>query len=97
MTTHTPSPAGYGRADQYPEHLVGSGNYRDTGCSLAPSCLACPLPACRYDVPQNWEKQERNVRIVARREAGATVTTIVAEFGVSLRTVARVMQKARTK
>lgn len=25
--------------------------YADTGCELAPSCLRCPLPACRYDLP----------------------------------------------
>lgn len=33
------------RRDALPEHLT----YRDTGCSLARSCLRCPLPVCRYD------------------------------------------------
>ena len=22
----------------------------DTGCDVAPACLACPLPKCRYDM-----------------------------------------------
>lgn len=26
-------------------------HWADTGCSLAPSCLNCPLPVCRYDLP----------------------------------------------
>lgn len=25
--------------------------WRDTGCDLNPSCLACPLPVCRHDDP----------------------------------------------
>ncbi len=23
--------------------------YKDTGCHIAPACLACPLPACVHD------------------------------------------------
>ena len=23
--------------------------YKDTGCYIAPACLACPLPACVHD------------------------------------------------
>ena len=23
--------------------------YKDTGCHIAPACLACPLPACIHD------------------------------------------------
>jgi hypothetical protein len=32
---------------------VRSGNVRvpDNGCSVAPSCVECPLPDCQYDVP----------------------------------------------
>ncbi|HYF40714.1 MAG TPA: hypothetical protein VD930_13550 [Gemmatimonadales bacterium] len=29
-----------------PEQL----HYRDDGCELAPRCLECPLPQCRYDL-----------------------------------------------
>ena len=35
------------RADALPEHT----RYRDDGCDLFTSCLTCPLPRCRYDVP----------------------------------------------
>ena len=24
-------------------------NWRDTGCEVSPTCLACHLPVCRYD------------------------------------------------
>jgi len=36
-----------------PESTVGIqwDTYPDTGCSIAPSCLRCPLPTCRYDGP----------------------------------------------
>jgi hypothetical protein len=30
-----------------PEHVA----YQDTGCNLAPRCLTCPLPVCKYDSP----------------------------------------------
>lgn len=30
--------------------LVEFADYRDEGCHLHPSCLACPLPQCIYDV-----------------------------------------------
>jgi hypothetical protein len=25
-------------------------NYKDEGCELQPSCLACALPRCQYDI-----------------------------------------------
>lgn len=33
------------RSDLKPEFI----EYRDTGCDLAPACLACPFDVCRYD------------------------------------------------
>ena len=30
--------------------IIGEGHFRDTGCELAPSCLSCWLPRCRYDL-----------------------------------------------
>ena len=97
MTTRTLKPAGYGRDDQYPEHLIGRGNYRDTGCDIAPACLSCHLPVCRYDMPPNWKIEERNARIVAYRNDGANVKQITAELNVSSRTVTRILQKAKTR
>jgi hypothetical protein len=64
----------------------------DDGCAdlgIA-SCLTCPLPACRYDLPPKaagtWL---RIVRVQQMTEAGATVKDIVAALRVSRRTVFR--------
>ena len=33
--------------------------YKDKGCSVAPACLECPLPTCRFDDPQTRRKIEQ--------------------------------------
>lgn len=64
--------------------------YRDEGCDLHPSCLSCPLPACRYDLPpkqaQAWA---RALRLRPLLEQGLTVEQAAAALGVSRRTVFR--------
>ncbi|MCH8007547.1 MAG: hypothetical protein IIC91_01655 [Chloroflexi bacterium] len=35
------------RKEALPEYAP----YKDVGCDLAPSCLACPFVVCRYDLP----------------------------------------------
>jgi hypothetical protein len=71
---------------QLPDDLDGDG-CPDFGIA---SCLTCPLPACRYDLPPKvagtWL---RMVRVQQMTEAGATVKDIVAALGVSRRTVFR--------
>lgn len=63
---------------------------RDTGCDLAPSCLACPLPACRYDLPPKVAAALPTIIAVRRlRAAGKTVTETAEELGVSRRTAFR--------
>lgn len=42
------------------ETQFGTGNFRDAGCEIAPSCLACPLPRCRYDREPEEELIEMN-------------------------------------
>ncbi len=38
-------------------------NYQpDTGCEIAPSCLNCPLPQCRYDEPHRYSGSKHSVR-----------------------------------
>lgn len=57
-------------------HLCGSEStlkpikmhYRDTGCSLAPRCLECPLPRCRYDEPTPARVNVRQARVVISLE-----------------------------
>ena len=67
--------------------------YRDEGCDLAPSCLACPFPECRYDVEgrvDSPEKLARDAEIRRLYDAGDGARVIARRFGVSERTVYRV-------
>ena len=76
-------------------------HWKDTGCEESPSCLACPLPICRYDNPAWYAGLVRgrlDARILATYEtflgnpdvAGLTARV----FGVSARTVHRVIKRA---
>lgn len=81
----------HARSDALPEHL----DYRDDGCDIFPSCLACPLPRCRYDVPGGVRamlNQERDHQIrVLKEDLGLTVDEIAERFQVSRRTVFRAL------
>lgn len=83
------------RRDALPESLIGFGNFRDDGCSVAPSCLACPLPQCRYDVPGGARimlNEVRDTRIAQAHAAGASVDDLAATLQISRRTVFRVLE-----
>ncbi len=73
---------------QLPENAT----YRDDGCDIHPSCLSCPLPVCRYDLPggkravANLYRNEQ----IARLRRDYTVPVVAALMGVSRRTVVRV-------
>ncbi len=87
---HRPS-----RRDALPEHT----SYVDSGCEVHPSCLTCPLARCRYDEPGGLRAMlgaERDRRMVrAYRDEHLKPGEVARRFGVSRRTVFRVMQKAR--
>ena len=73
-----------------PEHL----GYQDDGCDLFPSCLNCPLPRCRYDEPgrRQTAKDLRNKEIVhLHQKEGLKVENLAQRFGVSKRTVYRII------
>lgn len=84
------------RADALPENT----EYRDTGCDLYPSCLRCPLPRCRYEDPGGAAAILRDGRDAAiLRLAGdgtMTIDQIAEAFGLSRRTIFRVLRKRRT-
>lgn len=84
-------PTGAPRADALPEHRT----YRDTGCSYHPACLTCPFERCRYDTQpgiQVMQRQRRNPMVAARaREAG--IDAAAAEFGLSRRSVFRIVRE----
>jgi hypothetical protein len=80
------------RCDTLPEDT----NYRDTGCELAPSCLNCPLPRCKYDVPRSARRlgnfaRDREIAVLRRKHA-VPVEAIAATFGLSRRQVYRVLR-----
>jgi hypothetical protein len=83
------------RSDALPEFT----RYRDSGCDVQPSCLTCPLPRCRYEEPGGLRallNKTRDEQIVARRATGIPVAELATRFGVSRRTVFRVLgNKAR--
>jgi hypothetical protein len=85
---------GTGKAD-----IVLPGAYLpDTGCELSPSCLGCTLPRCKYDDPGFAARRRRLSRARAIAEArapGATVLELTARFGVSERTVYRIVKETQ--
>lgn len=84
------------RSDALPEQT----RYRDEGCELAPSCLNCPLPLCRYDLPGGLRRhrlRNRDEEIIRlRRSSRLTIEEIAHRFGLSRRSVFRVLQRTRT-
>ena len=84
------------RKDALPENT----HYADTGCDLHPSCLSCPLVRCRYDEPGGARRlisNERDRRVVRlQREEQLSVDLIAQRFGISRRTVFRVLARARS-
>lgn len=66
--------------------------YRDDGCEVSPSCLACPLPECKYDSPEaivRARKEARNRVVMELRANGIPPSEIAKQLGVAERTVFR--------
>jgi len=84
-------------SDSHPEYS----EYHDEGCALFSSCLKCPLPRCRYDEqaegkrPAKWL---RNREIMRQRSlAGVSVAELAKNFGVSKRTVQRIIRRSSSE
>lgn len=78
------------RSDGLPEFT----RYRDDGCEVSDSCLTCPLPRCRYEEPGGLRavlNEMRDRQMTQLRRKGATVDELAGRFGVSRRTVFRVL------
>jgi hypothetical protein len=87
MTTLAPV-----RADTLPENT----RYIDDGCEMSASCLECPLSVCKYDDPAWLQKENRRTRddrIFELRKRGVPVMELARQFGVSTRTVHRIIQR----
>lgn len=70
----------------------------DTGCDVAPRCLACPLPMCRYDDPawfHGHRRMIRDLRIVDLYKVMKNRVQVAERMGLSPRTVDRALAKVR--
>jgi DNA invertase Pin-like site-specific DNA recombinase len=65
--------------------------YIDEGCEQSPSCLHCPLPQCIYDEPRIAKKLRDN-HIRKLFEEGEGIEGLANKFGVSKRTIYRIVK-----
>ena len=82
------------RIDALPEHI----DYRDRGCELSPTCLRCPLARCRYDEPGGARRVlqgSRDVAVQRFRDDGAGMDALAVQFGISRRSVFRILAQGR--
>ena len=80
--------------DLFPEEH----EYRDDGCDLFPSCLNCPFPVCRYDEPGtkvHWAKRLRDREVLrSYNKEGTSVKELARRYGLSQRTIYRIIRRA---
>jgi hypothetical protein len=74
-------------------------HYQDNGCDFAESCLNCPFPRCLYDQPggrKRWLKTLRDEAVLRLFTGqGKKVKDLALMFGVSRRTIQRVLKRAK--
>ena len=81
----------YARGDRLPEQT----GYRDDGCDIHPACLTCPLPRCRYDEKGGLRAMinaYRDQQIGRLRDSGVSSEELSASFGLSKRTIFRILE-----
>lgn len=74
--------------------------YRDEGCEVSPSCFSCPLPRCRYEEPGGLRailNESRDRQILQLRMEGLGVDELAGRFGVSRRTVFRIIGSTKVQ
>lgn len=82
------------RIDALPEFTT----YRDTGCSLFPARLSCPLPLCRFDLGIAHQRANERVRVAAGMAIdGHDPHAIAQALGITVRTVYRSLTVARAQ
>ena len=83
------------RPDALPERYP----YRDDGCEVAPACLQCPLPRCKYDEPRlilRFRRDHRDQEVIqAWRTDHLSIAALAQRFNLSTRTITRALQRAR--
>ncbi|MEK9676050.1 MAG: helix-turn-helix domain-containing protein [Chloroflexota bacterium] len=87
-----PEPLATVRSDTLPENT----RYKDDGCDVSQSCLDCPLSLCKYDDPGWLQRESRRTRddeVYRLRQEKVSVAEISERFGISTRTVHRIVQR----
>jgi len=83
--------------DLLPEYC----RYKDEGCELADSCLNCPFPDCicaQHGGKQQWLKGLRDREVLRLfTTQGKGVEELALIFGVSRRTIQRILKRARNE
>ncbi len=78
-------------------HLVSE----DTGCEWSPTCLACPMPVCKHDLPLNVARvvqtRKRDLYIQSLRREGVSVDEIALFLGIGRRTVLRICERTKKR
>lgn len=71
--------------------------YRDDGCSIAPRCLSCPLPECRYEggMVGAWARlhlaaQDKRTAVMALFRSGATIEQVQEVYSYSIHTLRKI-------
>lgn len=69
----------------------------DDGCEVAPKCLECPLPQCKYDDPSGHLRQLRQQKdaqiLEGMKQRNLSVDEAARLFGVTTRTIFRVSRR----
>lgn len=69
-------------------------HYKDEGCKWWPSCLECPYEKCVLDEPIKIKiKQQRNQEIKRKAKDGMVEAELASEYGLSLRSIQRILNK----
>ena len=80
------------------DRLPDYSDYRDEGCDLFSSCLKCPLPRCRHDKQPHGRRAARSLRDIEilkqHNSAGKSAAGLAKEFGVSKRTIQRIIRRS---
>lgn len=72
--------------------------YPDSGCDVAPACLRCPLPRCKYDdIPQyrNAKIAHRDDAVIAAILDGMPTEEAAARHGLCVGTVYRILARRK--
>ena len=81
--------------DALPEHYP----YKDDSRHVSTSCLSFPLPWCKYDDPATYHRELREGRdrevVQVKSTQGKTVPQLAQHFGLSQRTIHRILERAK--